>query len=300
MSDCENYTIRHPDGRWLYHLPAPSESHRAPVTGMFADGRPMTALGNGRGTWWASDHQAEKITARMQPRPAPVRFELTDQSALSTRYPAQLSVENWRRKTDEDHTFYRFYRAVTEEQPPLTYEYEGPFRVLEGGEPPSPGAPSWIAALPRSLTERPEFLHCFPGYIPGLRSQLATRIKRMAHVQYCLDGRDGKPAGLYVTIRVPFHEPVSRWRPKLGRNMRELKSGTHAPVLATREMYLPVGDRVPADRYVDALEEWERQVAFWTELVREAEVKACNNCGGTGHVLDTPTMPDRGTTPSPR
>ncbi|MEV6421836.1 hypothetical protein [Streptomyces sp. NPDC051662] len=294
MSDFENYAIQHPDGRWLYHLPAPGESRLAPVTGMYADDQPMSALGDRPGAWWAADHQAEKITARMQPRPVPVRYELTDQSVLSSRYPAQLSVEDWRDRTDEDENYYRFYRAVTEEQPPLAYEYDGPFRVLQGSEPPSPDAPQWVARMPRSLTERPEFLHCFPGYIPGLRSQLATLIKRMPHVQYCLDGRDGRPGGLYVTIRVPFHEPVSRWQPNLGKNLRELKSGSNVPVLVTREMYLPVGDRVLADRFADALAEWEQQVSFWTGLVRDAGVKACNHCGGTGHVLDAPKLPGPG------
>ncbi|WP_274036623.1 hypothetical protein [Streptomyces sp. MMBL 11-1] len=293
MDPFENYAIQHPDGRWLYHLPAPPGSRSTPVTGMLADGRPMAPLGERTGTWWVTDHHAERITARMQPRPVPVRYELIDRSALSARYPEMLSAEEWTERNEEveDDNYYRFYRAVTEEQPALTYEYEGPFRVLEGSEPPAPGAPPWVARMPHSLTERREYLHCFPGHIPGLRSHLKDLITRMLHVQYCFDGRDDKPAGLYVTIRVPFQEPVSRWQPNLGKNLRELKSGREVPVLVSREMYLPVADRVPAGRYTDALSAWEQQVSFWTGLVQEAGVKACNHCGGTGHVLDSPHLP---------
>jgi len=295
MPDFDQYAIKHPDGRWLYRLPKPNDVSRAPLTGMYADGRPMTPLGDRHGLWWTTDRQAEKITAELQPSPVPTLYQLTDPSVLSTRYPAELSVEDWNERSDEDDTYYRFYRAVTEDRPPLTYEYEGPVIALEGSEPPASDAPQWVAKMPRSLTERPEFLHCFPGYIPGLRSHLVPLIKGMRHVQYCFNGRDDKPAGLYVTIRVPFKEPVSRWRPNLGRNMRELKSGRNEPVLVTRELYLPIQDRVPADRYTDALAAWEQQVAFWAGVVRDAGVKACNHCNGTGHVIDTPQAPVSGT-----
>ncbi|MFF8786902.1 hypothetical protein [Streptomyces sp. NPDC015125] len=290
MSDFEQYAIQHPDGRWFYHLPRPSGFSQAPLSGMYADGQPMTALGDSRGVWWTTDHQAGKITARLHPRPTPVRYELNDQSVLSTRFPESLSVEDWNRRSDRDDTYCRFYDAVTEDQAPLTHEYAGPFITLEGSEPPAPDALPWVAAMPRSLTERPEFHHCFPGHIPGLRAHLVPLIKRMPHVQYCFNGRDDKPSGLYVTIRVPFEEPVSRWRPNLGRNMRELKSGRNVPVLVTRELYLPVQDLIRAERYADALVEWEQQVTFWTGIVRDAGVKACNHCHGTGHVLDAPQV----------
>lgn len=45
------YALKHPDGRWLYHLPKP-DNFKTPgnqfriteVTGVFADGQPMQKL----------------------------------------------------------------------------------------------------------------------------------------------------------------------------------------------------------------------------------------------------------------
>ncbi|MFF3731008.1 hypothetical protein ACFYXM_11955 [Streptomyces sp. NPDC002476] len=58
--------------------------------------------------------------------------------------------------------------------------------------------------------------------------------------------------------------------------------------MVTREMHLPVPDRVHGPNYQVALADWEQQVAFWTGIARDAAVKACNACEGTGHVLDAP------------
>ncbi|MDX3695054.1 hypothetical protein PV726_32900 [Streptomyces europaeiscabiei] len=288
MEQLNQYAIRHPDGRWLYHLPNPSCFYSTPRIGTYADGRPMTPLAGHRGVWWVSDHQAETITAVFQPSPKPIGYRLKDTAVLSDRYPSELSVEDWHEQTDDDDTYYRFYEAVTEDQPEVRHEYPGPFIVLQGSEPPAGGALPWVATMPLSLTERPEYLHCFPGRIEGLRAHLKGVIGRMRHVQYCLDGRDGKPAGLYVTIRVPFEKPVSRWRPNLGRGLRELKSGKNVPVLVSQEMYLPIPEWVSGPNYEAGLAEWEQQVQFWTGIVRDADVKACNHCSGHGYVLDAP------------
>ncbi|MFF4337546.1 hypothetical protein [[Kitasatospora] papulosa] len=287
--DFSRYVLQHPDGlRWLYHLVKPSEFGATPRTGVFADDEPMTPLGDPRGQWWVAGHRAKQITAVYQPYPKPIGYRLRDTSVHSDRYPNELAVEQWNDRAEEDDTFYRFYEAVTEDQPEVRYEYPGPFLVLEAGEPPAPDAPLWVAELPTALTQRPEYQHCFPGYIPGLSAHMADVIKKMRHVQYCFNGRDDKPAGLYVTIRVPFQEPVSRWRPKYGARGQELKSKEEVENLVTREMHLPVPDRVYGPNYQVALEDWTGQVEFWTQVARDASVKACNACQGTGHVLDVP------------
>lgn len=286
--DFSRYVLQHPDGRWLYHLAKPSEFGATPRTGLFADDEPMTPLGDPRGEWWVASQQAKQITAVYQPHPNPIRYVLRDTAVHSDRYPAELTIEQWNEKSDEDDTYYRFYEAVTQAQPEVRYEYPGPFVVLEGSEPPGPDAPPWVADLPTALTQRPEYQHCFPGYIPGLSSHLTDLISKMQHVQYCFNGRDNKPAGLYVTIRVPFHEPVSRWKPKYGARGQELKAREEVPVLVTREMHLPVPDRVYGPSYQVALADWTAQVEFWTQVARDASVKACNACEGTGHVLDVP------------
>ncbi|MGW1976463.1 hypothetical protein [Streptomyces sp. NPDC001889] len=287
MTDFDRYAVRHTDGRWLYHLPNCTTLGSAPRTGIYADGQPMTRVGGERSPWWSSAHQAERITVVCRPYPKAVRYVLSEPSVRSERYPDVLSAEEWDELRSDD-TYSRFYDAITEEQPDQEVVYEGPFRVLHGDEPPSPDAPGWVARLPHSLTEHPEYLHCFPGHIPGLQAHLTSLIKPMRHVDYCFSGRDGKPDGLYVTIQVPFQQPVSRWRPNLGRNGRELKSGQQVPVLVRQEIHLPVADRVAGPDYATALSQREEQIRFWTGVVRDAAVRACNHCEGTGYLLDAP------------
>lgn len=288
--DFEQYAIQHHDGRWLYHLPDPSGREvSGKRTGIYADGQPMhrlVPLADSKGDWYVADHPAERITATYQPYPTPLRYALSDETVLSVRYPAELSVAERNKRTDVEDAIYRLYTAVTEDLPPVEYVYEGPFVVLEGTQPPAPGSPRWVADIPRSLTERPEFHHCFPGHIAGLRDSLAEQIKRMGHVQHCFNGYKDRPAGLHVTIRVPFAQPKSRWIPNIGRGGRDLKSGRNAPITVSQEMYLPVPDRVAGPTYAVALAQWELQEEFWLQVARDAAVKACNNCGGTGHILD--------------
>ncbi|MFI8932598.1 hypothetical protein ACIG3E_33660 [Streptomyces sp. NPDC053474] len=290
MTDSQHYAVRHPDGRWLYYLPMAPQFRHCTRTAVLADDKPMQPLNEGRDNWWVTDRQATRLTAVYRPRPKTVGYRLTDPSARSERFPEHLSPEEMRQARLSGgrlDAYDELYEALHEEQEDQEHTYEGRTVVLTGGEPPVDGLP-WVANLPDSLVQHPEYRHCFPGYIPGLRSHLTSLIKPMSHVTSCLNGRSEKPEGLHVTISVPFDKPVSRWRPNLGSRGQALKSGRDVPVLATHEMYLPVSDRVSGPDYHTALTEWHAQVAFWTDLVRSASVRACNTCQGTGHVLDAP------------
>ncbi|MDX3066255.1 MULTISPECIES: hypothetical protein [Streptomyces] len=289
--DFQHYAIQHGDGRWLYYLPHPPGLPASLRTSVLADGEPMQPLEDASGGWWVTGHRAERLTAVYQPRPTVTGYRLTDLSARSERFPEYLSVQGWHQALgDSGHSeaYYSLYEQVTQDRDVQEYVYEGRTVVLTGGEPPTPGGPPWVASMPESLVQRPEYHHCFPGYIPGLRDHLRDLIRRLGHVEHCFNGRSGKPHGLYVTVAVPFDEPVSRWVPYIGANGRPLKSGRNEPVLVRREMYLPVADHVSGPDYHTALAEWEQQVSFWLDLVRNAAVRACNACEGTGHVMDVP------------
>lgn len=284
------YALRHPDGRWLYHLPKPDTfgtpgfGSRAEVTGVYADGQAMEKL---PGDWWATDHEATQLTMTGQRSAKTVGYRLTDPTAESVRYPATLSLEEWAERRDrESETLWTLYTNIHEDQPPLEHVFDGPVMVLEGREPPQPDEPQWIAALPHALTERPEYKHLFPGRIPGLRSHLHETIKAMPGIRHCFDGYNGF-TGLHVVVEVDFDKPQTRWVADLShRTGKPLKTGRHVRDTVTRSLNLPVPSDVHADTYEAALTAGDEQVEFWLSVVHEAGVKACSACRGTGHVQD--------------
>lgn len=279
------YALKHPDGRWLYHLPKPDHSifgRWATVTGTFADGRPMEHL---HGDWWATDSEASRLTMTAQPYAKTVGYRLVDPAAESVRYPATLSLQKWEEREDREGDALReLYTSMQEQQPALEHVYDGPVMVLEGREPPSPDEPQWIAELPRVLAERPEYLHLFPGRIPGLRKHLHDVIEKMPRVRHCFDNFQGY-TGLHVMVAVPYDQPQTRWQADLSRRTgKPLKTGRTVPVTVERRLRLPVPADVTADSYAQALTAWDEQVTFWTGLVESATVAACSACQGTGHV----------------
>ncbi|MFF2571129.1 hypothetical protein [Streptomyces sp. NPDC058084] len=283
-----HYALRLPDGRWAYHLPDPHPDRRPGTrTGLYADGEPLKRLDplvDAKGLWYTSDHHAERITAVYQPSPKTVSYRLTDPTALSERYPATLSVEDWNERTERHDEYWQLYERVTEDLEPVEHVYEGPFMPLEARQPPHyTDEPQWRADLPTELTQRAEYRHAFPGHIPGLKQHLQERIKRMPRVQHCFVDYQDKP-GIHVSLRVPFDQPRAMFIPNTGRRGQPLKSGRTVPETVIRSVDLPVPAAVHGPNYETALVDWHQQVEFWIAQVEEAGVAACSACNGRGYV----------------
>lgn len=280
------YALKHPDGRWLYHLPKPEAfgtpgfGSRADVTGVYADGQPMEKL---HGDWWATDHEATRLTISGQPSPKTTGYRLTDPNAESVRYPATLTVDEWGDRREYDENLWQLYTNVTEDQPRLEHAFDGPIVVLEGREPPTPDEPQWVAQLPHALTERPEYKHLFPGHIPGLANHLMGVFKTMRYVDFVSANFQNRP-GVHVSLKVPYDEPRTEWRANTGRNGKPLKTGYHVQITVNRRLTLPIPSRVTGDTYEQALQSWNQQIEFWTGVVAEASVAACSHCDGKGFV----------------
>lgn len=282
------YALKHPDGRWLYHLPTPDTfgtpgfGSRAEVIGVYADGQPMEKLPR---DWWAAPAEAGVLSVTGKRPPKTVGYRLTDASAESVRYPTTLSLEEWEDRSDrESETLWTLYTSVQEEQPGLEHVYDGPVMVLEGREPPGPDEPQWTANLPHALTERPEYKHLFRGHIAGLVAHMMKIFEAMPRARYVFLNFQNRP-GVYVDLRVPYDEPRTEWRADTShRTGKKLKTGRTVPVLVTRSLTLPIADRVAADTYEQALAIWDQQVAHWTWVVEQASVAACGHCDGTGRV----------------
>jgi hypothetical protein len=276
------YALKHTDGRFLYHLPKP-DGFPHTVVGVYADGQPMDSL---HGNWWAAPSEASRLTITGQPAPKIVGYTLDNKDTESVRYPARLTVEEYRARRDDEDNLWEFYTSTVEEQPPVEHIYDGPVMVLEGREPPAPDEPQWVAQLPHALTERPEYKHLFPGHIPGLRAHVYALIEAMPRVKYCFDNYQGY-TGLHVVVRVPFDQPRTVWRQDTSRRTgKPLKTGRNVPVTVEHRMQFPVPANCYADNYEQALAAWDEQVTFWVRQVEEASVKACSACDGTGHIPD--------------
>lgn len=276
------YALRHPDGRWLYHLPKPDTFPNIRDIGLAADGQPMTQL---NGDWWATDHEATRLTISGQPSPKTTGYRLADPNAESVRYPATLTVDEWNERREHDENMWQLYTNVTEDQPRLEHVFKGPVVVLEGREPPTPDEPQWVAQLPHALTERPEYKHLFPGHIPGLDDHLMAVFKGMPYVDFVGINFQNRP-GVHVSLKLPFDEPRTAWRSNTGRRGQPLKSGYHVQVTVNRRLTLPIPSRVPGDTYEQALASWQQQIEYWTGAVKEASVAACSHCNGNGFVAD--------------
>lgn len=274
------YALKHPDGRWLYHLPEPDTFRYTTRNGAFADGQPMTKLHD---DWWATDHKATHLTATAEPSPKTVGYKLSDPAAESVRYPATLTVDEWNDHRDTDENLWQLYTNIHEDQPAIEHVYDGPVTVLEGREPPTPGEPPWVAQLPHVLASRPEYQHLFPGHIPGLADHLMAAFKTMPRVEHVFANFQNEP-GVYVSLRVPYDEPRTEWRAYTGRKGQPLKSGRNVPVSVSRSLTLPIPSRVSAGSYDEALALWAEQVERWTRVVEEASVAACSHCNGHGFV----------------
>jgi hypothetical protein len=243
------YALKHPDGRFLYHLPTPdafgTPGNRIRVTeltGMYADGQPMEKL---HADWWATNHEATRLTATAQPGAKTVGYRLADPTAESVRYPATLTIEEWEERRDDDENLWQFYTNVTEDQPALEHVYEGPVMVLEGREPPGPDEPQWVAQLPHALTERPEYKHLFPGHIAGPGRPHDEDLRGDAAPDFVLLNFQNRP-GVYVDLRVPYDEPRTEWRADTSyRTGKRLKSGRTVPVLVSRSLTLPMPTALP-------------------------------------------------------
>ena len=291
--------VLHDDGTWFYYLTEPRARYAPPGIEVLADDEPMHACE--LDGWWRATHEATAISVV---RPQPDRttgYRLADPDAVSARYPASLTVDEYTERRNaseaEGEVLYRMYERDTEPMPPTVEEISGPWLRLDG-TPPAQDGRTWTAKLPAELSYRPEYLHLFPGYMPGFRDHMSELLKRQPHVQYVFDWKSGGQVyGLQVTLQIPFDQPVREQRPALNRNgtrSRSRKPRTVA-VTATRRLDLPVPFRIDAPNRAAAVAEWNRLEADLLAVVADASVVACHACRGHGYVIDGSTNYERKT-----
>lgn len=275
--------VLHDDGVWMYYLgdDIPANYLQTPLVPE-ADGQPMTQLQ--QPGWWATDHEAATISVRKPVPPATVGYRLRDLSAASEKFPAYLTVAEWDVRDDHPDVLWELYEAVIEPQPDEVITVDGPWLRLDGAPPPDDGR-TWTPRLPDALRHRPEYHHLFPGYMPRFREhikQLAERHPRKDIVLLDFNGR----RGVHITLRVPFDQPVTEYRParNLDGSVSRSRKGKTVTVTARRELLLDVPERIAGANRAEAAARWDELTAHYQALLDEASVAACSHCKGHGYV----------------
>ncbi|GAA4209535.1 hypothetical protein GCM10022252_76200 [Streptosporangium oxazolinicum] len=283
----------------MYYLPETGTSrHARSKRKVYAPGDiPMTELN--KPGWWASTGPAPEITIHIPQWDRTTSYTLRDPATASEKFPPTLTPEEFETAAagslDTETIHYNLYKPVTEPVADVitTISTTG-WPVLTDAVPDVFGERPWHASLPSVLTQRPEYLHLFPGYLDGLRDHLKNVIKALPGVQYCYV----KDNHLDVTIQVPLDLPRTQWvtPPNQYGPSRRKPKPVERPVLVTRHLRLPVPDRVPGPNQEAAIHAWDRAVAHWVAVVTDAKAAACHHCDGTGHVPlgsteYTPTKP---------
>lgn len=277
----DRYVLHH-DGTWFYYL-------RNVAGTPHADGQPMSSCQ--RDGWYSTDRENAVITVVRRGLGTVTCYRLDDPGMASARYPLELSDGEYdqRRNLDDDERLFEFYSAVREPGEPVIEPVEGPWLRLDGEPPPHDGH-SWVANLPFELTQRPEYLHLFPGYMLGFREHMERVIKELPGVRYCLPAKhwsNGTTYGLEVTVEVPFDKPQSEYRParNLDGTRSKSRKGRTVPVMATRHLVITAPYRIDASSRAEAAAEWDRREAEIRAAIASASVAACSACMGHGYVV---------------
>jgi len=245
-----------------------------------------------RDGWWSATHEATTISIVRPQGDRTVGYRICTPDAASARYPASLTRAEYDARCSESESeaelLSGLYERVTKPQPPTTEEVTGPWLRLDG-TPPAQDGRSWVAKLPHELSYRPEYLHLFPGYMPGFREQMTELLKALPRVKYVFDWKTGGQVhGLQVTLEAPFDRPVTEQVPALNRDGSRSRSRKPRTVTltATRRLDLPVPYRLDAPNRAAAAAEWERREADLLAIIDGASVAACHVCRGHGYVID--------------
>ncbi|TDD31679.1 hypothetical protein E1287_25805 [Actinomadura sp. KC06] len=280
-------------GLWMYYLGARGKlSWRGEPIVPDADGQPMSRLS--APGWWATNHEATTITVR-KPVPAKtIGYRLTDPMTASERFPNTLTLAEWESRSPND-VEWELYTAVTEPQPDEVITIDGPWLRLDGTPPPTDDDRTWVPRLPDALRNRPEYYHLFPGELVGFRDHIKQLAQAHRYKQFVFLDHKGKP-GVYVSLQVPFDQPITEYRPALNRDGSgsRPRKGKTVTVTARRELVLDVPHRIAGANRAEAAARWDELTAHYQALLDEASVAACSHCRGHGYVPQRAEETSRG------
>lgn len=278
--------LRGGDGRYYYLKPDIAEAPSwGPKVEWLADGQPVELFNasnpNTPALWLASTDEVAEFTARWSARPTRIGWKLTDPSIATDKLPAEPTSEQFD-ELPESLRESGLYEGVYAPGEQFERRFVAADWTRYDGEPAPADGLVWTASLPHSLGGHPELAHLFPGHLGGFRVAAIARLKRYPHLKYVFD----KVSILEVTVELQYDVPRTRWRPVYLRSGRKSSKREQVTEKYTKQMTLPIGDRITGGNRAAAVVEWDRRMAELDGFATEtAQVRACSHCDGRGVVV---------------
>ncbi|EFC80083.1 hypothetical protein [Parafrankia sp. EUN1f] len=296
----DRFAIRLPDGRTAYHLPSTTEGLNdrgadvpAKPQGSWtsidrwttADGTRLQALPVEN--WWiVPTGTAGPLHAHLPGSTRVTGYQLEDPETESAKYPLTLTVEEGRKRLDQDwETFGLLYRTIREDVPGdiVTLEISDAI-LLDGDLPVLPSGCSWTPDLPYVLGNWPEYGRLFPGKLTGYQRGLVDAVRRAVPTADIDWWDHSNPHEFNLTVRRAYQP---------GRTIRVDVSGPRArrprfenkPDRRTLYFTVHLGREIRGENVVAALATLEEFTAEVCADVAEAVAETpCGHCAGTGYV----------------
>jgi hypothetical protein len=240
--------------------------------------------------WWWTPGEPRDLKLIGPPTKETVSFTLPE--GVTTPLGSPITVEQRRALFDDEgdpvQPWARLYEAVREDRDPQVTELPAPVMLLPGAPPPQGDGRRWVADLPWEVREHPEYLHLFPGHIPGFKQALYEHLggrgfggrSQVAGVD-CYDDRETR--ALKIARTASYAPALTTTRKKRGGRGKET-----VPRTVTRTLLLLVPDSVKGANRADATARWDALWAKALELVEASNVQACGHCEGRGWLSDGP------------
>lgn len=216
---------------------------------------------------------------------------------VSDKYPERLLPDAYASLTNDEADVYdprvsALYQPEFEDSPAVREPVEGPWLRLDG-KPPGDmeDGLTWTATLPYELRERKEYLHLFPGHLSGVRDAMKDVLEQIPGVR--VHTASGK-FDVSLKVALPKLPPLPKWaKPRdysamtgTARERREhvAREAASTVYLITRQLRLPVPDRVDGENRADAIRLWLQMRDEVVGYVESIIASPCAACGGHGYI----------------
>lgn len=285
--EAKTYALADPeDGFWVY-----AQCYGDTV--LHVNGRPAKARETmfAQRDWWWSPDEPKTLHLVGPPTREVVAYALPE--GVTTPLGSPITPDQRQELFNDDgeplEPWARLYESVSEPREPKVTDLPVPMMLLPGAPAPLDDKRVWVAQLPFEIREHREYLHLFPGHMPGFKKALLEYLGGSGWAgRGQVPGVDCQeesqpPRGLKITRTVTFEPSLTTTRRVRGRRRSEQVQRT-----VTRTLLLHVPDSVKGQNRAEAAERWDALWAKALELVEQSNVKACGHCEGRGWLSDGP------------